>query len=111
MAIELGRASGRESVEVMVGGVGRGIGEGGSVVVQRVDSGVGVVQRIGVGAVGIDFEGAELAGDIGGDAGGLAIHGGYGLGAGAASVVGEDIAGGGVRRGVFGNAGGIGRYR
>src|SRR4051812_31551514 len=100
-----------EALSAVAGRVSHGVGQRRAVVVQRVDRGIGVVERVGIGAVGVDFERAELAGDIGADASSLPVDGGFPFGAAGAGVVGQHIAGGGVGSGVFGDGGGISRYR
>src|SRR5436305_2024776 len=109
MAINRDGERAGEALRAIAGRVGHGVGERRAVVVQRVDRGIGVVERVGVSAVGVDFECAELAGDVGSDAGGLAVDGGHCFGAAGAGVVGQHVAGDGVGGGVFGDGGGIGR--
>src|SRR3954469_5733777 len=80
-------------------------------VIEVVHGGVRVVEGVGVSTVGIDVERAEavLAGNVHPDVIRLACNRGNGLGAGAARVVVEDVAGRGVGSGgVFGDVVGVG---
>ena len=59
-----------------------------SAVAQRVDRGIAIVERVGIRAIRIDVERAELTGDIGADTASLSIDSRDGLVAVAARVVG-----------------------